>query len=297
MSSETSFVPRRVHLTRLMKIWRSAGWPCRDPVELDLRGSGCIAPVTDERTGHETLQLTPLGLQWLAEARRTQQTTLRLHDQLAARMARQLIGQGRIVWSELAVRARIAAGEEPPPVPEPGAALTPTPDHATLPDLWDDPHEPASPAALIAAESLGAYTATAPRPHTWRMARPDLYSIRNTSVAHYLHPVVHEIKASRADLLSDLRHAAKRESYQWLASECYYVFPAGIAEPEELPEAFGVWVLHGEVDDGRFELLRPARHTPCAPSFSVWMALAKATPLRLDVDESAQGELAPTADA
>ena len=36
--------------------------------------------------------------------------------------------------------------------------------------------------------------------------------------------------------------------------------------------------------DGRFELLRPARHTPCALPFAVWLALCKATPLRREQD-------------
>ena len=59
------------------------------------------------------------------------------------------------------------------------------------------------------------------------MARPDVFSVRHTSVESYLQPMVHEVKVSRADLLSDLRHDAKRESYQWLSCETYYVFPAG----------------------------------------------------------------------
>lgn len=120
--------------------------------------------------------------------------------------------------------------------------------------------------------------------HVWRMARPDLFSVRNTSVPAYLQPMVHEIKYSRADLLSDLRHDAKRQAYQWLCEECYYVFPAGIAEPDEIPEHFGIWVLHGGLDEGHFELLRPARHAPCTLPFAVWMALCKATPLRSDAD-------------
>ena len=28
--------PTRAHLSRLMKIWRSAGWPSRDPIDIDL---------------------------------------------------------------------------------------------------------------------------------------------------------------------------------------------------------------------------------------------------------------------
>ena len=141
--------------------------------------------------------------------------------------------------------------------------------------LWaDDDHAPAARAAA----------------NVWRMARPDLFSVRNTSVPAYLQPMVHEVKASRADLLSDLRHDAKRQAYQWLCEECYYVFPAGIAEPDEVPEHFGIWVLHGSVEDGRFELLRPARHNRCTLPFSVWMALCKATPLRSE-DELTQAHL------
>lgn len=102
--------------------------------------------------------------------------------------------------------------------------------------------------------------------------------------------MVHEIKVSRADLLSDLRHAAKRESYQWLSCETYYVLPAGAAEPHEIPEAFGVWLMHGSIDTGTLDLVRPARHTTCKLPFSVWMALAKATPFTAD-EEALQREL------
>jgi len=102
--------------------------------------------------------------------------------------------------------------------------------------------------------------------------------------------MVHEVKVSRADLLSDLRHAAKRESYQWLSCETYYVFPAGVAEPQEVPQEFGVWVLNGTIESGMLDLVRPARHAPCKLPFAVWMALAKATPARLD-GEAVQRQL------
>ena len=127
------------------------------------------------------------------------------------------------------------------------------------------------------------------------MARPDLFSVRRTTVEAYLQPMVHEVKVSRADLLSDLRHAAKRESYQWLSCETYFVLPAGAAEPQEIPEAFGVWLLHGPIDAGTLELARSARHVPCKLPFAVWMALAKATPASLK-SEPMQRELAEPAD-
>ena len=117
---------------------------------------------------------------------------------------------------------------------------------------------------------------------SWRMARPDVFSVRHTSVEDYLQPMVHEVKISRADLLSDLRHAAKRESYQWLSCETYYVFPAGVAEPDEVPQEFGVWVLNGTIETGTLDLLRPARHAPCKLPFAAWMALARASPARMD---------------
>lgn len=148
---------------------------------------------------------------------------------------------------------------------------------------------------------------TSQQPHqgkaSWRMARPDVFSVRRTSVEDYLQPMVHEVKVSRADLLSDLRHAAKRESYQWLSCETYYVLPAGVAELREIPEAFGVWLLNGTIDSGTLELARPARHMPCKLPFPVWMALAKAVPVspggepmqRELGDDAAEG--AATADA
>lgn len=140
--------------------------------------------------------------------------------------------------------------------------------------------------------SLRAQVSTPDEPpvSSWRIARPDVFSVRNTSVEGYLQPAVHEVKASRADLLSDLRHAAKRASYQWLCSECFYVFPAGMAQPQEIPETFGVMVVHGDIDSGVLELLRPARHATCTLPFAVWLALAKATPLRNEA-EAAQMHL------
>ncbi len=274
MAFDQPVLPSRVHLARLMKIWRSAGWPSRDPIEIDLLAAQwvalCVAP-----GGHETLRITDTGIQLLAQARRRNQRAASPHDRLAQRMAGLLMNAGRIVWRELSLRSRVNAVG----LPLPAAESSPT-TQAVTDALWlpVDAHDSAMPGRDSTVKAV------------WRIARPDVFSVRNTTVEDYLQPAVHEIKVSRADLLSDLRHAAKRESYQWLCSECYFVFPAGIAEPDEIPEAFGVWVLHGAVDDGRLELLRPARHSHCKLPFSVWLALAKSTPERSD-DDGAQGHL------
>ena len=66
--------------------------------------------------------------------------------------------------------------------------------------------------------------------------------------------------------------------------------PAGVAEPQEIPEELGVWLLHGPVDTGVLEFARPSRHVPCKLPFAVWMALAQATPCTAD-DEARQQEL------
>jgi hypothetical protein len=241
---------KRPHLSRLMKIWRSAGWPSHDELDLELLAAAWVAPVLHP-TGHQTLQLTPAGIQLLAAARQKNQRALSVHDGLAQRMAQQLQAAGRIVWRELSLRAQVPSEAVAPP------AIAPLP----------------------LSDEVGPTTLNKAR---WRVARPDLFSVRNTSVEAYLQPVVHEIKVSRADLLSDLRHAAKRESYQWLSSECHYVFPAGLAQPDELPDELGVWVLHGAVASGQLEQLRPARHRPCTLPFAVWLALAKSAPLPVD---------------
>lgn len=255
-----------------MHIWRSAGWPCRDALEIDLLAAGLVSlRVSDQ--GHETLVLTEAGLQLLATSRQQNRRALSVHDRLAGRVATQLMGAGRIVWQELSLRARVEAD---------GAA-------AELIAREGPPNTAFWPEDEAVLDSKA----------TWRMARPDVFSVRNTSVQAYLQPIVHEVKASRADLLSDLRHEAKRQSYQWLCCECYYVFPAGVARLDEIPPEFGVWLLHGDIDGGEFEIARPARHVSCELPFAVWLSLAKATPMRLDDahDEPVQASLAQVDEA
>ena len=259
MESAIQITPRRVHLTRLMAIWRSAGWPCRDAIELDLVAAGW-ATLSGAAGGHEVIRLTDAGVRLLADSRQRNRRSLSAHDRLAERVAEHLTAAGRIVWRELSLRAKVnVLGElAPVAIPRAGAGLWPG-------DATDEG---------VLEQTQGKTS--------WRMARPDVFSVRHTSVESYLQPMVHEVKVSRADLLSDLRHAAKRESYQWLSCEAYYVFPAGVAKPEEVPPEFGVWVLNGTVESGTLDLVRPAKHAPCKLPFAVWMALAKATPARLD---------------
>lgn len=277
--------PTRAHLSRLMKIWRSAGWPSRDPIDIDLLAAGWVSLVGDH-PANECLRLTDAGVALLAQSRQAQRRSESAHDKLALRMTEVLMDAGRLVWHELSLRAKVQAEEAG--APDDGAAAVV---HAGEPTpLWEDDGS-----LQGDTDDAGHAGKAATKPHRWRLARPDLFSVRRTSNPNYLHPVVHEIKVSRADLLSDLRHTAKRSSYQWLASECHYVFPHGLAEPQELPEELGVWVIHGDIETGRLEMLRPARHAPCTLPFDVWMALAKASPVSRPLERS-QAELANAED-
>lgn len=105
----------------------------------------------------------------------------------------------------------------------------------------------------------------------WQACRADLYSIRYTSVAAYARPVIHEVKVRRADLQSDLRKPLKRAAYQALSSEFYYVMPAGLAQPEEIPQDCGlIWA-----ESSGFRLLRPSATRAVQLSTGEWMALAR----------------------
>ena len=54
-----------VHRRRLREVWRSAGWPCQDLVEVELLFLGLLERVR-QVSGHETLRVTEAGIAVLA---------------------------------------------------------------------------------------------------------------------------------------------------------------------------------------------------------------------------------------
>jgi hypothetical protein len=132
-----------------------------------------------------------------------------------------------------------------------------------------------------------------PKGERWAMAMPDVFSVRQTSVAGYLQPEVHEIKVRRADLLSDLRRPAKRAAYLGMAGACWYVLAEGIGEAADVPPDCGVMVARGE-NFSTLDVLRsaPARAMPFDTGlpFALWMALARAVP-EPPLDDAAQASL------
>jgi hypothetical protein len=55
----------RVHARRLREIYRSAGWPCQDLVEIELLAWGLLQRVAGP-LGHETLRVSDAGVNYPA---------------------------------------------------------------------------------------------------------------------------------------------------------------------------------------------------------------------------------------
>lgn len=233
--------PGAAHRRRLREVWRSAGWPCHDAIELDLLAAALLSRHWDAE-GRETLRVTEAGIQLLAATRQRNQAALNAHEALVARVALEMQRAGRIVWRGLSLRA---------PLPRE--------------DGGDG--------------------------NTWALAKPDVYSIRHTTLEDQVEPIAHEIKVSRADLLSDLRRQAKAAAYLAVASQCWYVLRAGIADAEEVPAAYGV-IFAGERG---LDVARPAPRRALRLPLAVWMALARAPAERRDGDDAQEmlGESAP----
>ena len=234
-------VLKRIHARRLRDVYRSAGWPSLDVVEIELLAAGLLERQSlDDR---DYVRVTDAGIQYLAGAAQSNRQVMSAHDALVDHVARVMLRDGRLVWKNLSLRAWVAQTDD--------------------------------------------------RPGCWKTSMPDVFSIRNSSVRAYLEPIVHEIKVTRADLLGDLKRPNKRAAYLDLGGQCWYVLgcdakgrPIGVAD--EIPVECGVMLCA----DGQLDVVRPAPKRPCRElPFGVWMALAKATPIR---DLALQGTLDQT---
>ena len=227
----------RQHARRLREIYRTAGWPSQDLMEIDLLAAGLLDRIRGPQ-GHETLRVTDQGLAYLAETLQRNRSALSKHEALVERVASEMVRVGRVTWRGLGLRAQLASAQ-------------------------------------------------AGGPPRWCIAKPDVFSIRNTSVADYVDPIVHEIKVHRADLLGDLRRPDKRAAYLDLGGECWYVLGCDahgrpIGDASEIPADCGVMLMDGD----RFVVARAApRQARHSLTFAVWLALAKASPVASLADD------------
>jgi hypothetical protein len=250
----------RRHQQRLREVYRSAGWPSADPLEVDLLAAGLLERRCSPE-GHETLRLTDAGIQALAQAHAGNRAARSPHEALVARVAENLGRSGRLAWRGLTLRV---------PLPN---ALFDTPNAGSA-SPTAGASEPAAPGKLFDEDAVPAPD------HRWCMAMPDVFSIRRSSIEAYLEPVVHEIKVSRADLLGDLKKPAKRAAYLAMAGACWYVLGVDakgrpIAQPQEVPPECGVLQVEGAALVVAREA--PRRAVQQLP-FHVWMSLAQAGP-------------------
>lgn len=273
------------HRRRLREVWRSAGWPYQDLIEVELLAAGLLDRRQDA-AGRETLRVTDAGLQVLAQTLQRNRAARDPHEDLVARVALEMQRAGRVVWRGLALRAALPVARQGG---EHAAGAADAGERDDGQDRSEEQTDAAAPTGSAARSSLlfagDLPEADTPPPATrWAMAVPDVFSIRHTTREDLVEPIVHEIKVRRADLLSDLRSADKRAAYLALSSQCWYVLKAGIAEPEEVPSECGVMVAHLSATAAPsargpvLEVLRPAPRRRHRIAFATWVALARAAP-------------------
>ena len=93
-------------LLRLREVYRSAGWPARDALEIELLAAGLLERV-DGGDGRETVRVTDAGVGRLAVALQRNRAAFDAHAALVERVVLEMQRAGRIVWRELALRARV----------------------------------------------------------------------------------------------------------------------------------------------------------------------------------------------
>ncbi|MFM9899544.1 MAG: hypothetical protein ACKVOT_00885 [Polaromonas sp.] len=236
----------RFHAKRLREVYRSAGWPCLDTVEVELIAAGLLERTT-EPSGHDKVRVSARGIAHLAQCIQGNRHNRSAHELLVERVGQEMLRDGRVVWTGLSLRAGLPSAD--------GQRLR------------------------------------------WKMCRPDVFSIRNTTVASYVEPIVHEIKVSRADLLGDLKSEDKRKAYLEVGGQCWYVLGCDgrgrtIGQADEVPPECGVIIAEPD----RLHVARNAAKTTARDlPFAIWMALAKSIPLNagdaMTELQAAQGQL------
>jgi len=96
----------RHHERRLREIYRSAGWPCLDAIEIDLLNAGLIERVCHDGALH-TVRVTDAGLAALSMHLERNRRAYDGHEALVDAVVRLLTGAGRLVFRNLALRAPV----------------------------------------------------------------------------------------------------------------------------------------------------------------------------------------------
>jgi hypothetical protein len=109
LSVQPSLPITALHQRRLRDVYRSAGWPCCDAVEVDLLAAGLLERVRSA-SGHETLRVSDAGILVLAQTQARNRARRDAHEGLVERVAREMTRAGRLAWQGLALRAKVDEG-------------------------------------------------------------------------------------------------------------------------------------------------------------------------------------------
>jgi len=96
--------PTRLQLQRLRLLWRSAGWPSQDLVEVELLAAGWVERLAEDG-GRERLRVTDAGVALIADSLLRNRAARDAHELLVERVATEMQRAGRIAWRGLTLRA------------------------------------------------------------------------------------------------------------------------------------------------------------------------------------------------
>ena len=102
----------RRHHQRLRDVYRSAGWPCLDMLEVELLAAGMLERI-ESGSGHHTLRVTDAGLTRLAEVFAHNKASRSQHEALVEKVALEMARAGRLVWRGLSLRAKVLVTAQP----------------------------------------------------------------------------------------------------------------------------------------------------------------------------------------
>jgi hypothetical protein len=94
------------HRRRLREVFRSAGWPFQDALEIELLAAGMLERVLGP-LGHETVRVTEAGIALLAQTLQRNRARRDAHETLVEAVAREMARAGRLVWRQLSLRAKV----------------------------------------------------------------------------------------------------------------------------------------------------------------------------------------------
>ena len=113
MGSTLSGLPKlsRKHTRRLREVYRSAGWPSQDVIEIELLAAGLLERMLTPN-GHELVRVTDAGIAFLASAAQVNRKAFSAHEALVNKVAQCMLRDGRLVWTGLSLRALLPPENE-----------------------------------------------------------------------------------------------------------------------------------------------------------------------------------------